>query len=79
MFKKKNCFYSEKEIDALSGNNQLHIVVNLLSSAIIRYEMRLMSKKERIINKNTEERTGLLGSAGQNWKEFINDYNRETV
>jgi hypothetical protein len=58
---------------------QLFRVVNLLSTAIIRHEMRLRSKKERIINKNDEERTGLLRTAGQNRREFTNNCNEETL
>jgi hypothetical protein len=55
------------------------VIVNLLSTAIIRLEMRLRNKKERIINKNYEKRPGLLRTAGQNSRKFINDRNKETL
>jgi REP element-mobilizing transposase RayT len=94
MFRKKNCFYSGEEINVfVAGNNHLHTIVDLLSSAIIRHEMRLKSKKERIlnyetslynkkeriINKNYAERTGLLRTVGQNGDQSINNYSRETT
>jgi hypothetical protein len=87
MFRKKKCFYSGEGVDVFDRDNQLpaiedtrlSTVVNLLSSAIIRREMRFRNKKERIINKNDEERPGLLRTTDQNRKEFINNYNKETI
>jgi hypothetical protein len=84
---RNNQLFAEENVDVLNKNNQSFsvkdnrscVIVDLLSSAIIRHEMRLRSKEERIINKNNEERTGLLRTVGQNRERFINDYNKETI
>jgi hypothetical protein len=75
---KDNLFVKNNQIPSVKDNRSC-VIVDLLSSAIIRLEMKSRSRKERIINKNNEERTGLLRTVGQNRERFINDYNKETI
>jgi hypothetical protein len=70
----KNINIGHKERSGLlSRNNPLQIIINILSSAIIRHDTKQKSDKERKINKNCVERTGLFCSPDHNGTVFIND------